>query len=191
MTGKIAVAAFAIVAAATGGTVAAYAGVLPAPLQQVAHSAIGAPSVGTSDETPQPGDTSSPEPSDTPDPTDTPEPTDTATPEPTDTAVPTPSPTTDAKGPDATGPAAFGLCTAYTHGGLHHPSTAHAALALASGGETGIDAYCALVLGTVPTSTPTAVPTDTPTSTATVTAPRTHHVHPAHPSHHGKGGHKH
>jgi hypothetical protein len=48
-------------------------------------------------------------------------------------------------GPDATGAAAFGLCNAFTHGGLNPTSTAYDALAEAAGGESGIATYCETV----------------------------------------------
>jgi len=38
-----------------------------------------------------------------------------------------------------------GLCNAFSNGGLNETSTAYAALAEASGGEGGIEAYCATV----------------------------------------------
>ncbi|MHC6594122.1 hypothetical protein [Arthrobacter sp. C152] len=44
-------------------------------------------------------------------------------------------------GPDATGPAAFGLCTAFTNGGLNSASTAYKSLEAAAGGG-GIADYC-------------------------------------------------
>ena len=159
VTGKVAIAALALGAVATGGTVAAYAGGLPTPVQQVAHAAIGAPSgATTSDETPVPGDTPTVEPTETP------------------TATPTDTPT--AKGPDATGPAAFGLCTAFTHGGLSANSTAYASLATAAGGAAGIPAYCALIVSPTPTDVPT-------TQTDTKAKP----VHPTHPTHPVTGPH--
>lgn len=52
-------------------------------------------------------------------------------------------------GPDATGPAAFGLCTAYTHAEVHGTATQKAVafrnLAAAAGGAANITAYCASV----------------------------------------------
>ena len=89
-----------------GGTVAAAAtGTLPTPLQNFAHSTFGAPaSQNDSTESPDPTDTQSSEPADT------------HTPE---SGTPSASPS----GPDATGPAAFGLCNAYSHGGLKNPTS--------------------------------------------------------------------
>ena len=95
---------------------------------------------------PEPTDTESPDPA----PTDDSESPD---PEPTETATPDPSPTESEEpalsrssvpvGPDATGPAAFGLCNAFTNGGLGSESTARGALVKAAGGESRIVSYCA------------------------------------------------
>ncbi|MDQ1574635.1 MAG: hypothetical protein QOH44_2194 [Actinomycetota bacterium] len=78
-------------------------------------------------------------------PTATPDATATATADPTATPTPTPSPSAT-KGPDATGPAAFGLCTAYTAGGLHNTSKANAVLVTAAQSAGSIEAYCAPIL---------------------------------------------
>jgi hypothetical protein len=59
--------------------------------------------------------------------------------------LPTATPTSTPVGPDATGPAAFGLCTAYTHGGLDVSSTAYASLASAANGASNIATYCASI----------------------------------------------
>jgi hypothetical protein len=116
---KIAVGALALGTIVAGGTAAAaYTGSLPTPLQQSAHSLIGAPAPTVSA-----ADTS----------------ITTATP----TAPPTPSATP--VGPDATGPAAFGLCQAYTHGGLATSSIAYASLVTAAKGAANITAYCATI----------------------------------------------
>lgn len=88
---------------------------------------------------PSPTDTESPEPT----PTDTE--TASPSPSPTETEEPEPAPTSDGGGPDATGPAAYGLCNAFSNGGLNETSTAFAALAEAAGGESGIEGYCATV----------------------------------------------
>jgi hypothetical protein len=104
-------AALAAAAALGGAAAAAYAGVLPAPAQQFAHHAIGAPS---------------PKPSHGPG-----------------------AKQAAAPGPDATGPAAFGLCTAYAHAKAHGTATGQAVafrnLAAAAGGPANIAAYCAAV----------------------------------------------
>ena len=56
---------------------------------------------------------------------------------------------TDAVGPDATGPAAFGLCTAYAHAKAHgrasQKAVAFRKLAAAAGGTAKIAAYCTAV----------------------------------------------
>ena len=56
---------------------------------------------------------------------------------------------TDAVGPDATGPAAFGLCTAYAHAKAHGTASQKAVafrnLAAAAGGAAKIAAYCTAV----------------------------------------------
>jgi hypothetical protein len=133
-----ATAAAAVVAAGAAGT-AAYAGVLPAPLQNAAHEAIGAPAA-----------TVDPTPSASEDPGDNP--TVDASPTPSQSASPS-------QGPDATGPASVGLCTAYQHGGLNPASTAYQALATAAGGADGIADYCAKIPH--PGKTPNPVDTHT------------------------------
>ena len=70
---------------------------------------------------------------------ETPEPTETEAPESDDTAV----------GPDVTGPAAFGLCTAYLAGGVAAGSTPSDAL-IAVAGDEGVDAYCQLIVASKP-----------------------------------------
>jgi hypothetical protein len=77
--------------------------------------------------------------------------TDTPSATPTDDGTESPEPTTDptpstTQGPDATGPAAFGLCTAYAHGGLNSGSVAYAALLSASTSAGSIADYCAPIL---------------------------------------------
>jgi len=62
---------------------------------------------------------------------------------------PSPSSSASPVGPDATGPAAFGLCTAYTAGGLSTHSIAYGAL-LAASTNGDIPGYCATVLSTTP-----------------------------------------
>ena len=111
---------------------AAYTGVLPAGLQDLAHTTIGAPAADqskTADSTKK-------------------------------TAV----------GPDATGHAAFGLCTAWTHvqanGRAADKSVAFRNLATAAGGATKIAAYCAKVPhpGATAPGKPSAHPTGKPTT---------------------------
>ena len=51
-------------------------------------------------------------------------------------------------GPDASGPAAYGLCQAYLAGGLHHDGNPPAqALAAAAGGADKVTDYCEGVVG--------------------------------------------
>lgn len=75
----------------------------------------------------------------------------TASPSPTDdTTGEDPAPVESARpgsavGPDASGPAAFGLCTAYLAGGLAAGSTAATSLTIAAGSD-GVDAYCDLIV---------------------------------------------
>ena len=125
--GKIAIGLLAGGVAVVGGTaVAAYADLLPSSIQQAAHDTVGAPVPGATDSA---------------DPTDTP------------TSTPTATPTSGPVGPDATGPAAFGLCTAFTHGGLNVSSTAYASLASAANGASNIATYCATITKPGPTAT--------------------------------------
>ena len=154
VSSKALVAATATGLVALGGGAAAYAGALPASLQTAAHQAIGAPAAD------EPTD----EPSDEPSPTETPSPSETSSeePTPTDTASPTVP-----VGPDATGPAAYGLCNAYLHGGLAPTSVAYRNLMTAADLD-GIDAYCANVAKPgKPTSEPTDQSTDEPTPVRT------------------------
>jgi hypothetical protein len=124
LTAKIAAAAAAAAAVALGGVAAAaYTSTLPAPAQQFAHSVIGAPQPGHRPGTPQPSHRPG-------------------------TPQATPA-RTDARGPDAAGPAAFGLCTAYAHAKAHGTASQKAMafrnLAAAAGGAAKIAAYCATV----------------------------------------------
>jgi hypothetical protein len=131
------VAGIAVLAAGTGA--AAYTGSLPGPLQRAAHSMVGAPA-----DQEDSGDT--PDPS-TAEPTGDPSATSTGQLSETGSHSPSGSPTSAAGvGPDATGPAAFGLCTAWSKGGLATTSVAYRNLATAAGGADGIAAYCATVV---------------------------------------------
>ena len=159
------VAGVAVLAAATGA--AAYTGSLPGPIQRAAHSTIGAP---TADATDEPTD----------DPTD--EPTGTPTGTPTDS--PTGTSTTHGVGPDATGPAAFGLCNAWTHGGLATTSVAYRNLATAAGGADGIQAYCATIVKPGGGSTDDS---GSPTSHPGHGSPTSHPGHGSPTSHPGHG----
>ena len=64
-------------------------------------------------------------------------------------AKPSTAPSATPVGPDATGPAAYGLCTAFdkerTHGKAAEKSIAYRNLATAAGGADKIAAYCATV----------------------------------------------
>jgi hypothetical protein len=121
---KVAAGALAAGALAAGGTgAAAYTGALPDALQQGAHDVIGAPAPRTAgpldaDERKAAGKAHGPK---------------------TASAAPSATPA----GPDATGPAAYGLCEAYTRGGLDASSTAYASLATAAKGASKIVTYCA------------------------------------------------
>jgi len=124
-----------------GGTgAAAYANVLPTPLQEAAHDLIGAPeseiaaTEAVSDETvSEEPDSESTESEETvSDETDS-ESDDSAT---AGTKV----------GPDITGHAAYGLCQAFTHGGLGVSSTPYASFVIAADGDENIAAYCADVV---------------------------------------------
>jgi hypothetical protein len=55
------------------------------------------------------------------------------------------SPTHRGVGPDVHGAAGFGLCNAYTHGGLPATSVPYRNLAAAAGGASKITAFCAKV----------------------------------------------
>jgi len=120
---KIVVGALTFGTLAAGGTAAAaYTGDLPSSLQQGAHSFIGAPA-----------------------PTDESDDTTTASETTTATDEANPSPSATPVGPDATGPAAFGLCNAYMHGGVAVSSTAYGSLVVAADGADSIADYCATV----------------------------------------------
>ena len=123
----------------------------------------------------------------TDEPTGTPAPddTETATPAPTtdpsETPAPTPSPA-ETQGPDATGPAAFGLCTAFTAGGLHSTSVAYSALLSASQSAGSISDYCVSILAAHGHGS-TSDPTPTLASPTTHGRSGTAHDHGASGSH--------
>ena len=141
LTAKAAAAAAAAAVALGGVAAAAYTSTLPAPVQQFAHSVIGAPSPQPSH---RPG---TPQPSHRP-----------GTPQATPAR-------TDAVGPDATGPAGSGLCTAYAHAKAHGTASQKAVafrnLAAAAGGAAKIAAYCTAVPhpGSSQPSQPASAPT--------------------------------
>jgi hypothetical protein len=158
LAAKLGVAAAALATIATGA--AAYAGTLPTTLQDVAHHTIGAPAAH---KTHHPNSHANQR----------------ATAK-TPTAKPTGSSNTGA-GPDATGPAAYGLCTAYTHGGLATTSTAYQSLSKAAGGTDQIKSFCATVprpSNTSPTSPPAGPPKDHPTGSKTDHPPGPSTDHP-------------
>lgn len=66
------------------------------------------------------------------------------TPDPTES----PEPSDSAQGPDLSGPAAYGLCTAYLAGGLPANSVPGQALRTAAG-DDGPDAFCQLVVDAI------------------------------------------
>jgi hypothetical protein len=180
VSSKIAAGAIAVSTLAVGGTAAAAAtGTLPDAAQEAAHQFVGAPSPAAqpavaADDDAQGDDTTEANSGD--------ESTDTKTEE-SSTGTPSsaaPSPSTDTttttavKGPDAsmTSSATKGLCTAYTHGGLHNPkSTAYKALVTAAG-SASVQDYCTIVLAAASQSTSA---TDIP-SIAPSTPAKHHHV---------------
>ncbi len=162
LAGKLATAATATAVGVGGTTAAAYAGVLPEPVQQVAHMSIGAPaptkSVGTdgtgeasgsdagadtSPNTSEPGSELDAEPDSEPSESTggSPKAPDDGSSEAGEAGVGGPV------GPDATGPAAQGLCTAHTKGGLSPSSTAYRNLERVAGDAESIAGYCQEVLG--------------------------------------------
>jgi hypothetical protein len=96
-----------------------------------------------------------------------------------------PRPAAMPAGPAATGPAAFGLCTAWAHAKAHGTGSQQAVafcnLAAAAGGAANVAAYCAAVphpgASSAPTSHPTGPPTSHPTGPPTIhlTGPPTTH----------------
>jgi len=121
---KLAAGALAAGALAAGGTgAAAYTGSLPDTVQQGAHDLIGAPAPRTA------GDSHA----------EAPNAAGKAHGPKTASAVPSASPV----GPDATGSVAYGLCAAYTRGGLDSSSIAYASLVTAAKGASKIVTYCA------------------------------------------------
>lgn len=85
-------------------------------------------------------------------------------PSPKPSTSPAGKPAATPSGPDATGPAAFGLCTAYSHAKVHGTATQRAVafrnLAAAAGGAHSIAAFCAAVPhpGSSPSSHPAPAP---------------------------------
>jgi hypothetical protein len=91
-----------------------------------------------------------------------------------------PSATAPPTGPDATGPAAFGLCTAWAHAKAHGTSSQQAVafrnLAAAAGGASNVAAYCAAVPHPGASSSHTGHPARPPAS-----HPRPPASHPTRP----------
>lgn len=155
MAGKFAAVTVAgIVTLGAGGmAAAAYTGILPAPLQDVAHRTIGAPLPNRT------GLLTTPTP--------TPEPSPSAT-----TSDPTSAPSrqsgTSATTTSAVQPArpVADLCADWRQQQLSTVGPAIAVLTQAAG-STSIDAFCASL--TTPTTEPTATPSETPTTDPTAT----------------------
>jgi hypothetical protein len=95
-------------------------------------------------------------------------------------------------GPDATGPAAFGLCTAWAHAKAHGTSSQQAVafrnLAAAAGGASNVAAYCAAVPHPGAPSSHSSHPTGPPASHPTG-PPASHPAGPpsSHPTPHATG----
>lgn len=107
------------------------------------------------------------------------------------------STTDDQVGPDATGPAAFGLCTAWTHGAPKHtdnPAFGALQRAADAAGQS-IDDYCATVLDATHSSQETTEPTDESTEPTDAQEPAddqasSHHQGSSH-DHGGRGNSSH
>jgi hypothetical protein len=141
---KLALTVLAAGALAVGGTgVAAIAVSLPdGPVVMAEETESPSPS-------PTATETESPNPSPTVTETESPDPTPTETgdpePTPTETDDPAAPPASTLVGPDVTGPAAVGLCNAFSNGGLNSTSTPYSLLMQVAGGAEGIDDYCATI----------------------------------------------
>lgn len=96
-----------------------------------------------------------------------PDPTASATAETADSTE-APNPTSTPNGPDATGSAAFGLCNAFTHGGLGSKSTAYQSLLTAASGAANITAYCDTVIAAKKSASHRS--TDTPSKSKDATS---------------------
>ena len=165
VSSKLTVAALALGTVAVGGTAAAaFTGSLPTLPTQNARAPFTVPA-----------DTESPTGTPSADPSETPRSESSDSPSAGSSATPV--------GPDASGPAAFGLCNAYAKGGLNSSSTAYGSLASAAGGAANIATYCATVMapGQSASHRPSALPTQaaagmahkpaTPGAAATPTLP--------------------
>lgn len=142
---RLGIAAAAATLSLGGLSAAAMTGTLPDSAQHVAHQVVGAPPVSDEgDETEDSTEATEPAESRTDDTAES----DADATKAEDSESPSSAPT-DAVGPDATGPAAFGLCTAYSHAGdkgqAAERSVAFRNLTEAAGGEDKVEAYCAEV----------------------------------------------
>jgi hypothetical protein len=163
-----------------GAATAAYAGALPAPVQNFAHHTIGAPA-------PHPGTPPNPTVSASQD-TSASQHT-SASPADSSSAVGSPSPlgsTTPVAsprggGPNPAGAAAYGLCTSYSHAQAHgsaaDKSVAFGNLITAAGGADKVAAYCATV--THPGATPSGQPSTTPNNQASTSPDAASSDHPS------------
>jgi len=103
-----------------------------------------------------------------------------------------PSATTTPAGPDATGPAAFGLCTAWAHAKAHGTASQQAVafrnLAAAAAGASNVTAYCAAVPHPRASSSHSSHPAGPPASHPTG-PPAAHPTGPpaSHPTPHATG----
>ena len=175
------------------GVSAAYAGMLPRAVQRVAHTVIAAPAPaadlpggaadgpstdgsGGTDGSDGSGSTTSAEPTST-DPTST---------GPTSTGPTSTGPTSTEH--DALGAAAYGLCTAWAHGGLPTSSNRYADLEATAGGPDQVAAYCDTTTpggtgGATSVESADPSPTTHPTHPSATDAPDpTHPTHPTHPT---------
>ncbi|WP_458112293.1 protein tyrosine phosphatase [Arthrobacter sp. R1-13] len=143
-TSKVAASALAAGALAVGGTgAAAYAGALPTEVQQSAHELLGAPAPhvdGVSGTAKAAADAAANADADTNVEAGT------GTEAGTEAGASAAANAGVAAAVDAAGPAAYGLCTAFTQGGLEASSEGFVSLSIAAGGETGIESYCAGVI---------------------------------------------
>ncbi len=177
---KLVIAAVAGSLSVGGVAAAAVTGVLPGPFTHGTTVSASDSASGDPSETADPSE--SPDPIESDSPTASTSPTQTGTP--TAQGTPTASSTTGPVGPDATGPAAFGLCHAF--GGTKalrkatNPSIVYRNL-LASATAAGqtVEAYCATILGT-------ALPTETPGPTGSAAPTPVAHQH-GHGHGHGHG----
>jgi len=92
--------------------------------------------------------------------------------------APAGAPSSAPAGPDATGAAAFGLCTAYQHSEAGDKSVAFGNLAAAAGGADKIDAYCATIAHPGSSAASSAPGTPSATPSQAVGAPSAAPSHP-------------